>query len=262
MAAIAAVKKAGRGFITNLYSSPEQLDYWAGKGSLVIATDRAMLLWRRDRDFAHLYYFAADTAALDSALGGRERPGIEVVDLVGREPETAPLAELFKRHGFAQRTRLVRLVRAASGQERPQDSEFAQDTEAQPILAMLEWSFDRYAEQLPDLAEILAAVRAKQVLVVREKSQIAGLLYFELAGLTARVRYWLVQESHRDRKVGSRLMHGFFAQSAGARRFLLWVLEDNATAIERYRHYGFAPDGLLDRVMMSAGPHEWKARPG
>jgi hypothetical protein len=40
--------------------------------------------------------------------------------------------------------------------------------------------------------------------------------------------------------------------------FNLWVLSDNKNAMARYRNYGYAPDGLIDQVMIrrlaAAGP--------
>lgn len=44
-------------------------------------------------------------------------------------------------------------------------------------------------------------------------------------------------------------MAGFLSRCAQARRIVLWVIGDNERSIAIYRHYGFAAEGLLDRIM-------------
>jgi GNAT superfamily N-acetyltransferase len=126
----------------------------------------------------------------------------------------------------------------------------ASGSEASQILGLLEASFDRYAEQLPDTSEIAAAIADQNVLVVRDGARIAGVLYFERTGFTACVRYWLVGPAYQNRKLGARLMRSFFGRCSGVTRSLLWVLADNDNAIKRYGHYGFKPDGLADLTMI------------
>ena len=36
---------------------------------------------------------------------------------------------------------------------------------------------------------------------------------------------------------------------SAVRRFILWVIADNANAIKKYQHYGYTPDGLVDCVL-------------
>ena len=248
-------KRAGR-FVTNLFPTEAKLQRWVDQQELTIEAGlESFVLLRRDRDFHHLYYYASGFDALDRALSELvPKTALPlVVDLVNREVELAEPMAAFVKRGFRPHARLLRLARVVGGPSVVSalpEVQLAQEADAEQALIMLEASFDRYAEQLPDSHEIISAIANHSILVVCDGTQITGLLYFERTGLTSTVRYWLVDPAHRDRKVGARLMRSYFAGCPGVRRFILWVLAANENAINRYEHYGYSPDGLCDQVMM------------
>ena len=131
----------------------------------------------------------------------------------------------------------------------------ADKTDCQAIRNLLECSFDRYADQLPELYEIEAAIAARQVLVVQCEGTLAALLFFETQGFTSTVRYWVVDQRFRSRRFGSAVMRHYLAAQSAVRRFILWVTADNENAVLKYRHYGYAPDGLIDHVLVNAMIH-------
>jgi ribosomal protein S18 acetylase RimI-like enzyme len=253
------VKQHVRGFVTNFYPSRSKLESWIGRRELSVTTAEAGALFlRRDADFSHLYFFAADLESLRVSLGTFlvSEPGTIVADLLGREDEAGPMANALAASGFSQYSRLIRLARLSAGgppQAIQPGVEFAEAHDAEAVTRMLRTSFDHYAEQLPDLEEIRKAVAAQRILVVRSAGEIAGLLFFEVEGLTSVLRYWLVDTRFRNQKVGSRLIRSYFAACATARRFILWVLSDNQNAIGRYEGYGYRPDRLTDRVLIRRG---------
>jgi hypothetical protein len=253
------VKQHARGFVTNFFPSRPKLESWIGRRELSVTTAEAGALFlRRDADFLHLYFFAADLESLRVSLGTLlvSEPGTIVADILGREDEAGPMAGALAANGFSCYTRLIRLARVSAGcpPEPVQPGvEYALARDAEAITRMLHTSFDRYAEQLPVLEEIRKAVAAQQILVVRNAGGIAGLLFFEVEGFTSVLRYWLVDTSFRNQKVGSRLIRSYFAACAPARRFILWVLADNQNAIVRYQGYGYRPDRLTDRVLIRRG---------
>jgi len=102
-------------------------------------------------------------------------------------------------------------------------------------IALLGW-FLRGA----NLADVWRHVRTADV----------GLLFFEVTGQSSLLRHWLVAPAHRDQRIGARLMRRYFADCKDVRRFLLWVISDNHNAIDRYRHYGYQQDGLIDQVLI------------
>jgi ribosomal protein S18 acetylase RimI-like enzyme len=151
--------------------------------------------------------------------------------------------------------RLARPAQAASeaaGISTGSNVEFAVKEDANAILNLLELSFDRYADQLPALYEIEAALSNRQVLAVKHDGQVAALVHFETQGFTSTVRFWVVAPQYRSHGYGSAVIREYFAMHGNVRRFILWVTAQNENAIQKYRHYGYAPDGLVDRVLVNS----------
>jgi ribosomal protein S18 acetylase RimI-like enzyme len=120
------------------------------------------------------------------------------------------------------------------------------------ILGLLNRSFDPYADQIPTPYEIEAAIASRQILAIKCDGSLAALLFFETQGFTSTVRYWVVAEEFQSRGFGSALIRHYFAAQGAVRRFILWVTVDNDNAVQKYRHYGYQPDGLVDHVMVNS----------
>jgi hypothetical protein len=99
------------------------------------------------------------------------------------------------------------------------------------------------------LYEIEAAVQAHQILVAKHEGALAGLLHFETQGVTSTLRFWAVADEFRALKFGSALIRQYFAVNSAVKRFNLWVAADNVNAVQKYGHYGYTPDGLVDYVL-------------
>jgi hypothetical protein len=258
--AVQKVKADATAFCTNFFPVQSKLENWVAHQELSVQSfDGATFFLRKDRDFAHLYFCAANPGAL-----GRELPHLVSMtsaklsmDFIGPEASLSDLLSLTEQAGFRRYSRLVRLARAASvaaaapAKEVSAGIEFAAQTDAAAILALIESSFDRFADQLPTLYEIEAAISAGQILIVKQNGEIAALLFFETQGLTSTIRYWLVAKQFHSRGLGSALIRHYFSSQSAVRRFILWVTATNDNAIQKYRHYGYAPDGLVDHVLVT-----------
>lgn len=246
-------------YYTNFFPGPMRLQGWIEQGELYGAASGGLALFlRKDRDFHHLYFCAADADELPAAL--RDLPAARserlAVDLVGTEASLGPLLAVFGAAGFrpyACLCRMARMVEAGATPARPARKEivYADPGDSAAILELLDRSFDRYAEQLPMHYEVKIAVEARQILLARLQGAIEGLLCFETHGLTSILRYWLVAERVRAQGLGSALLRTFLAMHGSVRRFILWVIANNQDATAKYSHYGFAPDGLVDQVLVN-----------
>jgi ribosomal protein S18 acetylase RimI-like enzyme len=251
--AIQHAKAGAPDFCTNFFPVQKKVQDWTERGELWGAFRRdAVFFFRRDRDFWHLYYCAASKTALE-----REIPTVPeitkervVLDLVGNEAAVGVPVGVWRAAGFNQYTRLFRMARAASpAAEQGGEVEFANISDAREIVGLLEGAFDRFGEQLPLLYEIEAALCARQVLVARYEGKLAGLLFFETQGFSSTLRFWAVASEYRTLKFGSALMRQYFATQSAVKRFVLWVAADNVDAVQKYGHYGYKPDGLVDYVL-------------
>jgi ribosomal protein S18 acetylase RimI-like enzyme len=244
--------------LTNFYPTPEKLQRWIDEGALFSATaGNVHFLLRRDRDFLHLSYMACRGDDLSAALHELQASTSQTltVDLLGKREQVLEVAEQFVAAGFRPHRALHRMMRATDGTTATTDPvdpevEFAGPDDAYELAGMLESALDRFAEQIPDADEMRKAAAERKVLIIRSATGIAGMLFFEVTGQSSLLRHWLVDSAYRDRRVGARLIRRYFADCTGVRRFTLWVISDNDNAIDRYRHYGYQNDVLVDHVLM------------
>jgi ribosomal protein S18 acetylase RimI-like enzyme len=253
---MAEAKRAGS-VTTNFYPTAEKLQRWIDGGDLYSLTAANVLfILRRDRDFWHLYYLASHTADLVAAL--RELVGSPretmTVDVLGKQDLVQATSEMFATVGFRPHCTLHRMTKTVAGEAPAPAADpevvWADSADGPALAAMLEAMLDRHAEQIPDAGEMSRAAGEKKILVIRAGGAIAGQLFFEATGQSSILRHWVVDAAYRDRRVGARLMHRYFAECKDVRRFTLWVISDNDNAIDRYKHYGYQQDGLIDQVLM------------
>jgi ribosomal protein S18 acetylase RimI-like enzyme len=252
--AVQRAKTGATDFCTNFFPVESKLHDWIHHGKLFAENHNgAAFFFRTDRDFRHFYFCAADRTAL--AQGMAALPGLKtdrvVTDLVGNESTLSHLLPPLEQAGFRRYSRLQRLARIGRPETGPGDpsTRFAEKADGPEALGLIEHLFDRFGEQLPMLHEMESAIENHQVLAARHDGELAGLLFFETQGLASSVRFWAVAEKFRARRVGSALMQHYFQTHGAVRRFTLWVNSNNENAISKYRHYGYAPDGLVDQVL-------------
>jgi len=259
--AMQQAKNDASAFCTNFFPTQGRLQDWIDHDALLVEQRAgAVFFLRRDHEFWHLYFCAADVPTLRRELAAFPSVKSEpvAVDLVGKEGALDSLLSAVEFAGFRRYCRLLRLARSGervqSAESSPADAQvqWGDPTDLLAILELLEASFDRYADQLPMPYEIQAALAARQIQVVKCDGMLAALLYSETQGFTSTVRYWVVAERFRAQRLGAVLMRQYFASNPAVRRFILWVTADNENAVGKYRHYGYAPDGLTDHVLLNS----------
>ena len=258
-AAIQRVKSKATAFCTNFFPVPQKLQNWIDHGELFYEhNSEAALFFRKNDGFQRLYFCAANVEALRRAFAALPDMKIEamVMDLIEREGATGSLLPAMKSMGFRLYTRLCRMARAGSHDSQPLSAgdlqpDYAENGDTPAIFEMLNATFDRYAEQLPTISEIEAAIKNRQILLIKHVQTVAGLLFFETQGATSAIRYWMVADKFRTLRYGAALMRAYFAAHAAIQRFNLWVIADNEPAILRYQHYGYTSDKLVDYVLVN-----------
>ena len=257
--AIQRVKSNAAAFCTNFFPVPQKLQSWIDHAELFCEHhSKAAFFFRKDREFWRIYFCAADGETLKREFTALPDVKIKfmVMDLIEREATPDSLLPIMESIGFRLYTRLQRLARSGSPDSQPIFSGelqpvYANNEDIQAVFDILNASFDHYAEQLPPIYEIEAAINNGQILMIKHVQALAGLLFFETQGFTSAIRYWLVAEKFRSLRYGSALMRAYFAAHAAIQRFNLWVIADNQPAILKYRHYGYTSDKLVDHVLVN-----------
>jgi acyl carrier protein len=240
---------------TNFFASREQVEHWSARGALCwLETPGCLLIFRRSIRFYHLYHVADSLESLSQSLASAAIPrGILVSDLVGRNHELPPMVSAYEGARFRRHKSLVRMVRIVDASLPAQESAgvtFAGPSDVAAVREFLVQLLDPFADQIPEEDELRTAAERQTILIARQNEGIGGLLIFEKSGLTATLRYWYVGPNSRDQGIGARLIKTFFGLSRACRRILLWVVSDNGSSIEKYAHYGFRRDPLVDQIMI------------
>jgi ribosomal protein S18 acetylase RimI-like enzyme len=256
--AIQQAKAGATAFCTNFFPAQPRLQAWIDHHELfALIRDRAAFFFRKERDFFHFYFAAASPEVLRSNLLSISQTERLIADLVGNEAALASLIAELKTAGFRPYRSLSRLSRSAQPTESQAAAKgsqvtFAESADRDAIINLLEKSFDPYADQIPLPYEIEAAIQGRQIFAIKCEGALAALLFFETQGFTSTVRYWVVANEFQSRGFGSALIRHYFAAQSAVRRFILWVTVDNENAVQKYRHYGYNPDGLVDNVLVNS----------
>src|SRR5712672_1845627 len=258
--AIQQAKAGATAFCTNFFPAQAKLQAWIDHQELFgEARGHSAFFFRRDRDFFHFFFSAASGSVLQQELATLPELKTErlVADVVGNDATLGGVLGWLESAGFRRYRRLSRLTRPAQP-DQPRTSTagaqvvWAEPTDRQAILDLLDRSFDHFADQIPMPYEIDAAIEGRQVLAIKADGVLGALLFFETQGFTSTVRYWVVANEFQSRGFGSALIRHYFAAQSAVRRFILWVTVNNENAVQKYRHYGYAPDGLNDHVLINA----------
>lgn len=255
--AIRTIKHDAKCFSTTWFADDDTAQRWIDRSLLFsIGCNEAMLILRKDREFHHVHHVSANSNALNAVLRSEELrlwPTVLTADLISNGEDLHELAFHYLSNGFEPYRTLVRMARVSLGQSLPStknDVIVGDATHSRAVLGFLESLLDPFAEQIPDLSEMVQACSRGNVLLVQVAGQIGGVLYYESKGLSAVLRYWFVHPECRKLGIGARLIRSMFQRCAASKRIVLWVFEDNADAIAKYEHYGFARERVKDLIVM------------
>ncbi|MBQ4198365.1 MAG: GNAT family N-acetyltransferase [Kiritimatiellae bacterium] len=249
--------------LTNFYADEGRMKEWCADGSFsAVSAGNAEFLVHDRQGFMNLFYFANDVETLGCALNrfvieiGTRRT---IADVIGPDPLRLPVVGKFTQTGFSQISELVRMSRKTPDAK---PCVFAGVSSAQTcdlpyIHKALHTHFEPEVDQLPSKVELAQWIAHKAIWICRNDGGApAGFIIYELLPASLYLRYWFVEPAMRGKGVGSRLMNAMFAAAAHTRRQYFWVKSDNATAIDRYVHYGFAFERIKDTILAYGNPEK------
>ena len=263
MSAINEVKQFREGYVTNFYHDSKKCDMYIGEGLLHVAGfDKCCFVFRKDLTFFHLHYFSTSLASLAESLKmltAAYDNAVFVSDIVGDIQSVNEAAGSFAQAGFERYATLHRMSATGSLHEPYKNCDaikYADCSHVGMIISLLVDSFDAYSNQLPLISEVNEWVSSNKVLVMLEMDTLKGVLVFEQSGATSLLRYLIVHQAHRGKKIGQSLLERFLLESSGAKRVLLWVDVTNKAALALYEKYGFRQDQMIDQIMIWGLGHE------
>lgn len=239
-----------KGWKTNFFLSEAEVAEYIQNGecSQMDFADGMYLFLEEDEKIRFFYFLEKE--AQPKPLPESAKPIIlEEVHLATKEK--SPSKEEWMAVGFVPylvRKRLRFLQKNWQEEERP--LEFATMEDAQIILNLMAESFEPFTSALPDFLELEEDILANRVLVVKHEDKLLGFLRFGMDKKNTVLWQIAVSKEGRGQGVGTGLVRDWMYANQECRQFLLWVREDNPSALKMYENLGFQPDGRLASVMI------------
>lgn len=255
--AIEEIKEAADEIYTNYFLSAEKLNSWILKEQLYFCRDKSTmaLFYVRD-EYVQVYFWSNNAESLEASLAQiTEKLDMPLlVDVIYRDSDegVAPLFDILNKCGFQKHMSLRRMSMVNKELKTPDigDIEFAQKKDAQELQDILFQNFDVYGEQIPDIDEIEQAAENQDVIICKKDDVIAAFLWTEHVGKTSIIRYWIARPEFRSAGIGFNVYRQTIKRESSVRRIILWVREDNPTAIRLYTLNGFSFDGMSDDIFL------------
>lgn len=254
--AITQIKENGTEWFTNLYVEDGKLEKWIEKQQMFIEMNPTdFFLVRKREGFWHMYFAVTDIGKFERNLHGilRQCDGKIIVDLLG---DIELLKGLLCAHGFKKYMSLTRMMKFCTDNQKSNKvpgTAYAILGEEQQISDILYENMDPLCEQIPDLDEIQVGIEQKNILVVRHENfvhgEIEAFLWWERYGITSQWRYWASRKKYRYTGAGLKLYPLYFSATAGVKRHVIWVRDDNPIS-KLQQYYGFKFDRLKDEVVV------------
>lgn len=246
-----SIKSSGNHFYTNFYLSKAGVEELILDGRIYyLSNSNTILFFIDEGSFFRLYYSTNTSNFLDSFDAELQEVSKPIVIDILTKKENEDL-ENFIKNKFI----LHKVFRRMASNKLLKKDEFGQTKIASlddkdEIEKALTGEFDIFAEHLPKKEELEIAVRQGSVVIDKENDEIAALLMFEKIGVTSTLRYWYVNANYRGCGHGSKVFQSYVAICDNVKRFLLWVDENNTNVIEKYNHFGYSFDGLIDYILV------------
>jgi hypothetical protein len=252
------IKSFKKGYLTNFYKTEKDIKSYIKQSKIfyLLESESFFLIIEND-SFCNLFFISTSDSQLSKDLSVLKKlidSKPIVVDIVTKDvfPKEK---KVFEENDFNNYTSLVRMSRLKYDSNTQTESNpnifFAKSEQVEEILVLLYTNFDQKAEQLPDKVQVLEWISNNCIYTYMYEGKIIGLIIFEIIGITLFLRYWFVNSSFRDRKIGSELFSYFLYAGKETKRQLFWVLQSNENAIKRYKHFGFQAENMFNFVMIN-----------
>lgn len=248
------IRSLRKGFITNFYPDEFKTNLWITQKKLfIVITSDTIFFFHKNDVFTTLFYCSTTYESLNNSLSIIDFQGKLIVEIITND-STSHLLNVFNLHGFKQHSSLVRMSKIIQS-----NNSFYQPNkkirnatliDIQEVQSLLTNNFDKYTEQIPVYEELEQWVIQSHLIVYELDSKIAGLLIYDLIGVTSYLRYWFVCPEYRDLKIGSELIREYLYRGKETKRQIFWVIESNDNAIKRYEHYGFTKEKMCDYILI------------
>lgn len=128
---------------------------------------------------------------------------------------------------------------------------FAEEVDNYEIFEMLNNTFDKFSDFLPELTEINELIKNNNILIIKPKNEILGFLIFEDKLKTSYLRALCIKKEYRNDGLGYKLLGNYLNIHKERTKILtLWVESTNINALKLYERFGYKDSALENHIFI------------
>ena len=152
---------------------------------------------------------------------------------------------------YAQLKKMSMINSSIEQQEADKDITIAKDKDISCLKKLFEENFDRFTERPPSIGDIESAIQNEDIYCKFDNfGNILGFYWNRNMKFLSELRYLFVINKYRGLGIGKELLSSCLFNTSKINRKQLWVLENNPSAINLYKKFGYEFDGLVDHIFI------------
>jgi ribosomal protein S18 acetylase RimI-like enzyme len=210
-----------------------------------------LILLKKNKNYYNLYFFCNNYLKLSVSLKNLKIKNY-VCDLIVFNKNYKNLYKSFLNNKFKPYRNLIRLVRVKKIYKEylNTDVHYANNKDSKNIFLILKKNFDMYSDQIPALKDIQNSIKNHEIIIIKKRKILIALLIFENIKNLLKINYWFVKKEYQNMGFGSKLMKFFLTKYSKTKRVVLWVDKNNLKAINKYHHFEFKKDKIIDQIFL------------
>lgn len=251
---INSLRRRNPEYRTNLFLSLDEIIDKINSGAIkLIDQDNLLLFLMQDDDLLRVYFCCKNEDAVRSIRTYiPKNKGKPVIDVIGKGQDNKNLANLLVESGFKIGFEFIRMSTKSPilPAQLPKNIEFATSDDVHEINEIIRTTFESVYSHFPPVKELIKAIQAKEIQVVRQENQIAALAYIaKESARTHCLRYFIARPEYRGKGYANQLLRAGFENIPENGTFYLWIGTYNPT-VQKYEKYGLTHDGLTDYILV------------
>ncbi|OCR10752.1 GNAT family N-acetyltransferase [Helicobacter pullorum] len=155
--------------------------------------------------------------------------------------------KVLEKNGLFIKRKFIKMDREVKWISKDYAITYACIDEVENVMSLLLQSFHETFDKLIDRKNLERMIFEKQVLIIKIKNKIVGVLVFSIQGLLSRLEFICIDKDFKQMGLGKQLMQHYL-NVVRVRKSELWVDSNNVKAIYFYEKLGYCKSGIYNEI--------------
>lgn len=258
MEAVSLFRKKGLR-VANFYPNEEEVSSWIGEKRFytldIDANSSCFIHESNDIFFIFLYLRNIEIIVKSLEMLKKKYPDkVLLLDWICRSDDER---ELMKKYlalsDFSIHTSLRRMSLLLKDNKFENEATviYAQEYDVDEIYGLFHSSFNPISERIPTKTMFKKYINSDSILVMKIQNKIAGVAVIDIQKKTMYLKHIVTNPNFRGQGIATSLLNKAFFLSKNCIRYILWVIENNYSAIGLYKKFGYEFETLTNYTIVS-----------